>query len=67
LSLIVVTGADGFIGSHLTEALIARGHRVRALVQYNAFGTWGWLDGLPASVLEKICCATRAWFITWPH
>jgi NDP-hexose 4,6-dehydratase len=54
LSLIVVTGADGFIGSHLTEALVARGHRVRALVQYNAFGTWGWLDSLPANVLEQI-------------
>lgn len=54
LSLIVVTGADGFIGSHLTEALVARGHRVRALVHYNAFGTWGWLDTLPTNVLEKI-------------
>jgi NDP-hexose 4,6-dehydratase len=54
LSLIVVTGADGFIGSHLTEALVARGHRVRALVHYNAFGTWGWLDSLSANVLEKI-------------
>ncbi len=54
MSLIVVTGADGFIGSHLTEALVARGHRVRALVHYNAFGTWGWLDALPANVLEKV-------------
>ena len=39
-----VTGADGFIGSHLVEALVKSGERVRAMVQYNAFGTRGWLD-----------------------
>jgi len=39
-----VTGADGFIGSHLTEALVRRGHRVKALVLYNSFNSWGWLD-----------------------
>lgn len=41
---ILVTGADGFIGSHLTEALVRAGHDVRALVLYNSFGSWGWLD-----------------------
>ena len=41
---ILVTGADGFIGSHLTEALVRAGHDVRALVLYNSLGTWGWLD-----------------------
>ncbi len=41
---ILVTGADGFIGSHLTEELIRRGHDVRAFVFYNSFGHWGWLD-----------------------
>lgn len=41
---IMVTGADGFIGSHLTEALVREGHSVRAFVCYNAFNTWGWLD-----------------------
>lgn len=41
---ILVTGADGFIGSHLTEALARRGHRVRALALYNSFNSWGWLD-----------------------
>jgi NAD dependent epimerase/dehydratase len=46
-SRVLVTGADGFIGSHLTEALVAAGHEVRALAQYNSFNTWGWLDGLP--------------------
>jgi NAD dependent epimerase/dehydratase len=41
---ILVTGADGFIGSHLTEALIRRGYDVRAFVLYNSFNSWGWLD-----------------------
>lgn len=41
---VLVTGADGFIGSHLTEALVRAGHDVRAFVFYNSFGTWGWLD-----------------------
>lgn len=41
---ILVTGADGFIGSHLTEELVRRGHNVRAFVLYNSFNSWGWLD-----------------------
>jgi NAD dependent epimerase/dehydratase len=41
---ILVTGADGFIGSHLTEELVRRGHDVRAFVYYNSFNSWGWLD-----------------------
>ncbi len=44
MSKILVTGADGFIGSHLTEALVRLGHDVRAFVLYNSFGSWGWLD-----------------------
>lgn len=40
----LVTGADGFIGSHLTEALVRQGYDVRAFVLYNSFGSWGWLD-----------------------
>src|SRR3954467_524205 len=47
---ILVTGADGFIGSHLTEALVRAGCDVRALVLYNSFNSWGWLDHLPAEV-----------------
>ncbi|WP_286691563.1 MULTISPECIES: NAD-dependent 4,6-dehydratase LegB [unclassified Brevundimonas] len=47
---ILVTGADGFIGSHLVERLVRDGHRVRAFVQYNSFGHRGWLDQSPAEV-----------------
>ena len=43
-STVLVTGADGFIGSHLTEALVRRGYNVRAFVYYNSFNSWGWLD-----------------------
>lgn len=43
----LVTGADGFIGSHLTEYLIERGYRVRALSYYNSFNYWGWLENIP--------------------
>ena len=41
---ILVTGADGFIGSHLTEALVRAGYNVKAFVLYNSFNSWGWLD-----------------------
>ena len=51
---ILVTGADGFIGSHLVERLIGLGFRVRALVMYNSFNSWGWLDTLEQDVKSKI-------------
>lgn len=43
---VLVTGADGFIGSHLVEALLSAGYDVRALSQYNSFNYWGWLEGI---------------------
>ncbi len=46
---VLVTGADGFIGSHLTEMLLERGYKVKALSYYNSFNYWGWLEDLPAS------------------
>ena len=46
---ILVTGADGFIGSHLTELLLSKGYKVRALAQYNSFNSWGWLDDVTNS------------------
>jgi len=51
---ILVTGADGFIGSHLTEELIRRGHRVRAFVLYNSFNSWGWLDQAPDEIKRQL-------------
>ena len=43
---ILVTGADGFIGSHLVEMLVAKGHKVKALSQYNSLNNWGWLESV---------------------
>jgi dTDP-glucose 4,6-dehydratase len=51
---ILVTGADGFIGSHLVEELIQRGHSVRAFVLYNSFNSWGWLDQAAPEVRKSI-------------
>jgi len=50
----LVTGADGFIGSHLVEALIAEGARVKAFVFYNSFNSWGWIDSLPVSTQKQL-------------
>lgn len=51
---ILITGADGFIGSHLTEALVSAGADVTALAQYNSFDSHGWLDDLPEAVRQKV-------------
>lgn len=51
---VLVTGADGFIGSHLTERLVRRGCTVRAFVQYNSLGSWGWLDESPADMRRDL-------------
>ena len=51
---IIVTGADGFIGSHLTEMLVAQGYQVKALSQYNSFNNWGWLEGIECKDMIEV-------------
>jgi len=51
---VLITGADGFIGSHLTEALVNQGYIVRAFVYYNSFNSYGWLDSIPAEIKSQI-------------
>jgi NAD dependent epimerase/dehydratase len=51
---ILVTGADGFIGSHLTEEMIRQGHEVRAFVLYNSFNSWGWLDHAEPAIKKSL-------------
>ncbi|HWU44831.1 MAG TPA: SDR family NAD(P)-dependent oxidoreductase, partial [Bdellovibrio sp.] len=61
---VLVTGADGFIGSHLTEMLVEKGYQVRALTQYNSFNYWGWLDSNPVTKeIEVICGDIRDPFL----
>ena len=51
---VLVTGADGFIGSHLVETLLDQGFSVKALCFYNSLGSWGWLDDLSDEYKENI-------------
>lgn len=51
---VLVTGADGFIGSHLTEMLLEQGYEVKAFTYYNSFNTWGWIDSFPKEKQKEI-------------
>ena len=51
---ILITGADGFIGSHLVEELIKNGFNVKAFVYYNSFNSWGWIDALLPEIRNQI-------------
>jgi NAD dependent epimerase/dehydratase len=51
---VLLTGADGFIGSHLAEALVLRGYKVKAFVQYNSLGSWGWIDRVPTAIKNEL-------------
>ncbi len=51
---VLLTGADGFIGSHLAERLLEEGCQVRAFVYYNSFNSWGWLDSFPKDIKDKL-------------
>lgn len=51
---VLVTGSDGFIGSHLTEELVKKGYDVKAFAYYNSFNKWGWLDTLPKDIMDNV-------------
>ena len=51
---VLVTGADGFIGSHLVEHLVKEGYSVKAFCIYNSLGSWGWLDSLPPALKAEL-------------
>ena len=53
---ILITGADGFIGSHLTELLVQQGYKVKALAQYNSFNNWGWLEDIACLDSVEVVC-----------
>ena len=54
LKKILVTGADGFIGSHMVERLVRNDFTVKALTQYNSFNSWGWLENLPSQIINEL-------------
>jgi nucleoside-diphosphate-sugar epimerase len=78
---VFLTGADGFIGSHLAEELVRAGHQVKALCIYNSIGSHGWLDTISPEVKSQMeivmgdirdpepleCCARRRCFTLHPH
>ena len=57
---VLVTGADGFIGSHLVERLVEAGISVKALVYYNSFSSWGWLDTIDEPVMRQVVALVQS-------
>jgi hypothetical protein len=57
--VVAVTGADGFIGSHLTEQLVEAGYRVKAMAIYNSQGSYGWLDTVPQTSCSTSRCSSE--------
>ena len=51
---VIVTGADGFIGSHLVEDLVSKGYKVRAFCLYNSLGSYGWLENIDQNIRDEI-------------
>ena len=51
---IFVTGSEGFIGSHLTEQLVKKGHNVKSLVLYNSINSWGWLEHVDKKIKNEL-------------
>ena len=51
---LLITGADGFIGSHLSEYMARRGYDVRVFLMYNSFNSWGWLDSSPSEIQKEL-------------
>src|ERR1700742_4436630 len=51
---VLVTGSDGFIGSHVVEELVKAGATVKAVVYYNSFNSWGWLDTVPPDIMKSV-------------
>ena len=54
MTTVAVTGSEGFIASHLVELLVGEGYSVRAMVQYNSFSSWGWLDTVDPQILGEV-------------
>ena len=68
---ILITGADGFIGSHLVEFFVKKGYEVKALCLYNSIGSWGWLDSIDEKTFDiknkrtSSSCLVSLRFVSW--
>ena len=65
MTKVLITGADGFIGSHLTEALVESGFDVRAFVYYNSFNSYGWLDSISNEIKNRGVKQVKSNRVAW--